>query len=333
MAKGKRGSNSNGNGNDRKDYINSVMESARAQKERIAVERKEAARQEAMSTMTEEEKKLFMSQEEILEKEKDVAGREEELRKGFADLDQKKGEQADKEKSLSEREKRIVSDEEKIADDRKKLDRRQSDLDSQERNLIERENNAEAGFTVQNQRSLEALRKSQEELRSGILALQEKKIQAESELQEELQRIREQKLARIEKEMEAYRKSMQVEVDVEVKSGRGFRLRSLTWSRPGRRYRDVSSAYPAHRSRLRHIRKENVLQTALLPMSFYRELNCLKKKRKNWNVNLRRGPGRNGWLSTRQRQQNTTRLCASANRQGRNWRKPAVNWISVRSSK
>ena len=218
MAKGKRGSNSNGNGNDRKDYINSVMESARAQKERIAVERKEAARQEAMSTMTEEEKKLFMSQEEILEKEKDVAGREEELRKGFADLDQKKGEQADKEKSLSEREKRIVSDEEKIADDRKKLDRRQSDLDSQERNLIERENNAEAGFTVQNQRSLEALRKSQEELRSGILALQEKKIQAESELQEELQRIREQKLARIEKEMEAYRKSMQVEVDVEVKA-------------------------------------------------------------------------------------------------------------------
>lgn len=218
MTKGKRGSNSNGNGNDRKVYINSMMESARAQKERIAVERKEAARQEAMSTMTEEEKKLFMSQEEILEKEKDVAGREEELRKGFADLDQKKGEQADKEKSLLEREKRIVSDEKKIADDREKLDRRQSDLDSQERNLIERENSAEAGFTIQNQRSLEALRKSQEELRSGILALQEKKIQAESELQEELQRIREQKLAQIEKEMEAYRKSMQAEVDVEVKA-------------------------------------------------------------------------------------------------------------------
>lgn len=243
MAKGKKRPNSNNNGNGKKDYINSLMESAKAQKEKIAAEKEENARQEAMSTMTEEEKKLFMSQEDILEKEKDVERREEELRKSLEeletkkkeaseaqqkeeerikqereDLEKKKAEHAEKEKSLFEREQGILSDEKKIANDRKTLDKRQSDLDSQERGLIERENNAEAGFTVQNQRSLEALRKSQEELQGEIIALQEKKISAESELQDELQRIREQKLAQIEKEMEAYKKSVQAEVDAEVKA-------------------------------------------------------------------------------------------------------------------
>lgn len=233
----------NSNGNNKKDYVNSVMASAKAQKEKTAAEKEEAARQEAMSKMLEEEKKLFMSQEEILEKEKDVSRREEELKKEREaletqtkethesqqkeeerlkkekeDLEKKKGEHADKEKRFSEREKSIVSDERKIAEERKKLDKRQSDLNSQERNLIERENNAEAGFTAQNQRSLESLRKSREDLQGEILALQEKKIFAETELQEELQRIREQKLAQIEKEMEAYRKSVQAEVDSEVKA-------------------------------------------------------------------------------------------------------------------
>lgn len=243
MAKGKKRPNSYNNGNGKKDYINSLMESAKAQKEKSAAEKEENARQEAMSTMTEEEKKLFMSQEDILEKEKDVERREEELRKSLEeletkkkeaseaqqkeeerikqereDLEKKKAEHAEKEKSLSEREQGILSDEKKIVNDRKTLDKRQSDLDSQERGLIERENNAEVGFTVQNQRSLEALRKSQEELQGEIIALQEKKISAESELQDELQRIREQKLVQIEKEMEAYKKSVQAEVDAEVKA-------------------------------------------------------------------------------------------------------------------
>lgn len=239
---GNKRTNSNGSGNSKKDYVDRVMASTKAQKEKLAAEKEETARQEAMSTMTEEEKKLFMNQEEILEKEKDVARREEELKKGLEDLenktkefaeaqqkeeerlkkekeglDKKKGEHAEKEKSLSEREKEIVSDEKKIAEERKKLDKRQSDLNSQERNLIERENNAEAGFTAQSQRSLESLRKSQEDLQREILALQEKKISAETELQEELQRIREQRLDQIEKEMEAYKKSVLAEVDVEVK--------------------------------------------------------------------------------------------------------------------
>lgn len=242
MAKGKNRPNSNSKGNGKKDYINGLMESAKAQKEKSTAEKEETARQEAMSTMTEEEKKLFMSQEEILEKEQDLARREEELKKALEDLeikkqevidlqqkeevrikrenedlDKKKEEHTEKEKTLSEREKGIVSDEKKIADERKSLDKRQSDLNIQERNLIERENNAEAGFTVQNQRSLEALRKSQDDLQGEILALQEKKISAESDLQEELQRIREQKLAQIEKELEAYKKSVQAQVDAEVK--------------------------------------------------------------------------------------------------------------------
>lgn len=243
MVKGKKRPNSNDSGNSKKNYIKSVMESAKSQKKKADTEREESARQEAMRTMTEEEKKLFMSQEEILEKEKEVARREDELKKRLEDLDtrtraaaetqqkeedrikqekedleNKKRKHADKEKALSEREKGVASDEKKIADDRKKLDKRQSDLDSQERDLIERENNAEAGFTAQNQRSLESLRKSQEKLQGEILALQEKKISAEEELQEELQRIREQKFSLIEKEMEAYKKSVQDKVDAEIKA-------------------------------------------------------------------------------------------------------------------
>ncbi len=234
MVKGKKRPNSNDSGNSKKNYIKSVMESAKSQKKKADTEREESARQEAMRTMTEEE---------ILEKEKEVARREDELKKSLEDLDtrtraaaetqqkeedrikqekedleNKKRKHADKEKALSEREKGVASDEKKIADDRKKLDKRQSDLDSQERDLIERENNAEAGFTAQNQRSLESLRKSQEKLQGEILALQEKKISAEEELQEELQRIREQKFSLIEKEMEAYKKSVQDKVDAEIKA-------------------------------------------------------------------------------------------------------------------
>ena len=242
MGKGKKRTSSNNSNGNKKDYINNVMEAAKAEKERIEAEKEEAARKEVMSTLTETEKKLFMSQEDVLEKEKEVARREDELKKGYEDLetkkkqeseawqkevnrieqeikdlDKKKEEHAEKEKTLSDREKVIAANEKKISEDRKELDRRQSTLDSQERSLIERENNAEAGFTVQNQRSLVALRKSQEELQGEILALQEKKILAENELQEELQRIREQKLAQIEKEMEAYKKSVQDEVEAEVK--------------------------------------------------------------------------------------------------------------------
>lgn len=242
MAKGKKRTNVNGSGNSKKDYINSVMETAKANMEKTVAEKEAAARQKAMSTMTEDEKKLFMNQEEVLEKEKDIARREEALKKELEDLatktkeaaelqqredarikqekdelDKKKAEYDDREKELSDRVKEVVSDEKKIADERNKLDKRQSDLDSRERNLIERENNAEAGFATQNWRSLVALRKSQEELQAKILVLQEKKISAETELQEELQRIREQKLEQIEKEMNAYKKSVQAEVDLEVK--------------------------------------------------------------------------------------------------------------------
>ena len=49
MSKGKKRLNSNGNGNGKKDYINSLMESAKAQKEKSAAEKEEAARQDFQS--------------------------------------------------------------------------------------------------------------------------------------------------------------------------------------------------------------------------------------------------------------------------------------------
>ncbi len=227
--------NINPNGNSKKEYTTQVMASMKAQQEKEKAERADAARLEAMSAMTEEEKRLFMSQEEILEKEKETARREEELQKGFEELETKtreaealrqkeeerlrreKEEQSEKAKSLAEREKDVVSMEKKLSDRKKELDQRRSDLDNQERDLIGRENNAEAGFTAQNQRALETLRRAQEDLQKEILALQEKKICAETKLEDELQGIREQKLVQITKEMEAYRQSAQDKVEVEVK--------------------------------------------------------------------------------------------------------------------
>lgn len=210
--------NLNSNGNNKREYVNSVMAATIEKREKAIAEKEEMAKLEAMSTLTEEEKKLFMSQEEILAKEKEVAQREERIEREAEEIEKKKSEYSDKERSLAEREKDIISDEKKLADEKKMLDKRQSALDSQERGLIERESNAEAGFAVQNQRSLETLRKSQENLQREILALQEKKISAEADIQDELQRIREQKLAQIEKELEAYKKSVQAEVDAEVKA-------------------------------------------------------------------------------------------------------------------
>lgn len=241
MAKSRAGKGTENSG--KKEYIESVVAAAKEKKEKSEAERKEAAQKEIMAAMNEEEKKLFMSQEEILDREKAAASREEALKKEWEELEKKreevslnhqreeerlkkereeleqqKLEQAKQDRLRSEREKSISAEEKKLDHDRKMLDKRQSSLNNQERDLIERENNAEAGFTAQNQRSLEALRKAQEELIREIDTLQEKKISAQTDLQAEMQNIRKQKLTQMEAEMEDYRKSVVAEIDTEVKT-------------------------------------------------------------------------------------------------------------------
>lgn len=226
----------------KKDYVSNIVAAAKEQKEKNEAAKAEEAKQVAMEKMTAEEKLLFMSQEEILEKEKELAKREEELAKqkeAFENtrleneeshkkaeerikneqeaLETKKNEHREKEQQLAEREKSIISEEKKLSDEKKAIDKKKSDLNNQERDILERENNAEAGFSTQNERSIEALRKRQEELELAYLALQEKKANAEKELEAELLKVRAAKLEQLEKELEAYKIGVKAEIATEVK--------------------------------------------------------------------------------------------------------------------
>ena len=70
-----------------------------------------------------------------------------------------------------------------------------------ERSIIEREANAENEFAIQNRKALDALRKRKEELDAEILALEQKKIEKEDTLEQQIEGLRKAKLEALDAEI------------------------------------------------------------------------------------------------------------------------------------
>lgn len=190
----------------KKDEIERLKEQAIKAKEKSSVDRE----QKLIDKMGEEEAKLFMSQEEILlrevaneKREKELKQQEDELSKKLEDLEGRKKAVAEQEASITVGYKEMRSIEREIGNKKNSLEKKERELLDMERSLIERENNAENEFALQNQKALEVLRKRQAELQKSIAIIESQRIESEAMMSEEVQKLRQQKLDVLNKDLKA----------------------------------------------------------------------------------------------------------------------------------
>lgn len=202
MGKSKR---SNPTVNAKKENINKLMEKAKAAKVKSAEEQWK----EMLASMSEEEAKVLVEKIDVAAKEAELSEREralKEIQDTFdeieTELDRRDGEQNDIQEKLDDRESSIQSREGSISTREKEADKKDLELMKRERSIIERETNAENEFAIQNRRALEALRNRKEELDAEILALEQKKIDKEDELEQFIEGLRKKKLEALEAEIE-----------------------------------------------------------------------------------------------------------------------------------
>ena len=219
MAKNK-GDRGNVSVNAKREAIEKLKEKAKAEKVRSAEEQWK----ELLASMPEEKAKVFVGQMDVAAKEAELAGREQvikDIQNGFADieaeLDRRDGEQNDLQETLDRREEAVLARETAVSKREGEADKKDSELMGRERSIIERENNAKNGFAMQNRRALEALRKRKEELDGEILALEQKKIEKEDALEQQIEGLRKCKLETLDSEIAAFsherRAAAQAEAD------------------------------------------------------------------------------------------------------------------------
>lgn len=238
MAKGKKRGGSPQPNNGKKDYIEAqkqkALEKKKAEEEKKAAEEleaKEQAKQEAIANMTEEEKLLYMSQEEVLQREKKAAEKEASLEAKEKAIEVREKALDDKSVSIAHREDKVsqreasakereaqISDKEKALESaRAAHEKKVGQLATQERSLIEREANAQAGFTTQNLAALESLKREKASLEVAIEKLKLQKIEAEQAVDSEISSLRATKLAQLDKEMANYSRDRRTAADAEAK--------------------------------------------------------------------------------------------------------------------
>ena len=202
--KGNRGGSSV---NAKKENIEKFKEKAKAAR----VKNAEEQWKELLASMSEEEAKTFVGQLDVAAKEAELAEREQAIkaiRNGFddieAELDRRDGEQIDLQDILDRREEAVRARETAVGAREGKADKKDSELMGRERSIIERENNAENEFAIQNRRALESLRKRKEELDGEILALEQKRIEKEDALEQQIEGLRKSKLETLDSEIAAF---------------------------------------------------------------------------------------------------------------------------------
>lgn len=216
MGKSKR---SNPTVNAKKENINKLMEKAKAAKVKSAEEQWK----EMLAGMSEEEAKLFIEKLDVAAKEAELSEREKaikEIQDTFgeieAELDRRDGEQNNLQEDLDGRESSVQTRESSVSMREKDADKKDIDLMKRERSIIEREANAENEFAIQNRKALEALRKRKEELDAEILALEQKKIDKEDELERFIEDLRKKKLETLDSEIERIEKERRAAAQAEA---------------------------------------------------------------------------------------------------------------------
>lgn len=216
MGKRKKQYGGNNNQHSKKDKIERLKEMQAKAKEKSAEEKQ----QKLIEKIGEEDAKLFMSQAEILQKEAVVEQSEKELQQRAETLQKKEEDLEERKKAIAEEEtvtnvgySELRSQQKKFESKKSSLEKKERELLNVERSLIERENNAENEFALQNQKALEVLRKRQVELQRSIEVLQNQRVEAESALVDDIQKLRKQKLNLLEKEVAGLYEARKKELD------------------------------------------------------------------------------------------------------------------------
>ena len=203
MAKGKS-KNGNPAVNSKKENIERFKERAKAAKVKSA----EDQWKDMLAAMSEEEAKAFLAQLDVAAKEADLAEREQaikDIQAGFGDieteLDNRDTQQGKLQEVLDGRESAVQERETAVGARETKADKKDSELMGRERSISEREANAENEFAIQNRKALDALRKRKEELDAEILALEQKKIEKEDTLEQQIEGLRKAKLEALDAEI------------------------------------------------------------------------------------------------------------------------------------
>ena len=221
--------------------INNVQNSKKDEIERskaLATKIKEQSEEERKQAVIEkfglENAEIFMNQEEIVIRQEALMSKEKEVEDKLIDiarkmeaLENKSAEIKDEEQKANERIREIrsvVEDQKKqlkvikeeIADREKAIETKENMLLNVERDLIQRENNAENEFAIQNRKALEVLRKRTEELQAEIQGLEQKKIDAEISVSEEIAQLRVKKTELADSEANAYYEARKKEMDAKL---------------------------------------------------------------------------------------------------------------------
>lgn len=213
-----------------KEKIERVMSKVKNNREPSEEEKKQAI----IEKFGIEDAEIYMKQEEILKKEEAIANKEKEIEEKekdiaskYIELEQKTTSMRKEEEALKERIKTAKSELKDVEknmkecqiyiDERNKVaEKKENELLNKERALIERENNAENEFALQNNRALEVLRKRSNELQSEIQMYEQKKVEKETQISEEISQLRLKKINLLDLEIKAYYDTRKKEIDAEL---------------------------------------------------------------------------------------------------------------------
>ena len=196
----------------KKENIDRLMEKAKAAKVKSA----EDQWKDMLAAMSEEEAKAFLAQLDVAAKEADLTEREQAIKDIQAELEDIETELDNRDIQQGELQETLDGRETAVSAREVKAEKKDSELMGRERSIIEREINAENEFAKQNRKALEALRKRKEELEAEILALEEKKINKEDALEQQIEGLRNTKLEALDAEIAVLSEKRRVAAQAEA---------------------------------------------------------------------------------------------------------------------
>lgn len=215
-------------------FVNSKKENVeklRGKMQAAKVKNAEEQWNELLGEMSEDGAKSFVSQLDIIAKEKELEEREKavkDIQQNITEIEtelyKRNDEQVELQETLEKREDAVKSKETSIDERERKAEKKDSELMDRERSIIEREINAENQFALQNRKSLETLRNSKAELDSEIQMIEQKKVDKEKELDSYIEDLRKAKIEALDEEIVRFtaerKKAAQSEADKLVETAK-----------------------------------------------------------------------------------------------------------------
>lgn len=166
-----------------------------------------------VESIEELKKQIQKMEKEIQDRESKLQFQEEKLSTELSILKENKEKYTQESAKLKADKAEAAMELKKNEADRIANEKKLNELLNKERMLFERETNAENGFVLQNENTLEIMKKREAEIRKNIEKLTKEQIQKEMEIDNGLQAYRQSKAEQIDKEMENMLKNRKAEIE------------------------------------------------------------------------------------------------------------------------